>query len=485
MIRLDELITKLKTKKTNKQSIVFAVFQPDAIYFSSNDTQLRLPARYPLSDKGLAVSLASALATAGIQNVLVDVILHVNQYQSFQIDKPAIPQTEWQGALPFLLKDLIREKVTDVVADAYELPNSSKIQSYVVHKKLILEFQHHLDQQHCELHRVLPEQEVWARADSVQELSHFLLLQKSAQGSFKLEAFYQQRCTFQRTLRGISSPLTGPDSLPLQLDGLALELQRSVDYLSAQMKGIPLHLLKICCDEENNEEVSAALNERLSVKSSVLDSNLSSSGVVLAQIAHKVPTDAINFYQAHLKPQIDHFTLTNVVAGWGTVCVIMLLVTAFYQYELSQKSKHLLTLQSQQTMLIAQRNELKKQAANHQPSPEKLAAISRLKKEIDAKNTSIGAVDSIEQSKRAGYSGIMNGLAKLANTDIALSEIEIDNNQLNIKGFARSAASVPAWISRFKQELHLIGRSFEKLNIERNDKGVVTFELKTKQEANQ
>lgn len=481
MMKFDELKTKLKAKKSKNQSVVFAVFQPDAIYFSSSDAKLELPHRYPISDKSLAVSLASALSSAGVQNVLVNVILHVNQYQSFQIDKPAIPHSEWQGALPFLLKDLIREKVTDVVADAYVLPNSNKVQSYVVHKKLILEFQHYLNEQHCELHRVIPEQEVWAQ--SVQDLSHFLLLQKSAEGSFKLEAFYQQRCTFQRTLRGISSPLTGSDSLPLQLDGLALELQRSIDYLSSQMKGIPLHLLKICCDEENNEEVSAALNERLSVKSSVLDAKLSSSGLVLAQSAHKVPADAINFYQAQLKPKIDHFTLTNVMAVWMCVAVVMLLMSAFYQYELSKQSKHLLSLQSHYTMLTAQRDELKIQAANHQPSPDKLAAISRLKKEIEAKNASIGAVDSIEQSKQAGYSGIMNGLAKLANTDIALSEIEIDNNQLNIKGFARNAASVPAWISRFKQELHLIGRSFEKLKIERNDKGVVVFELKTKQEA--
>ncbi|WPC74436.1 PilN domain-containing protein [Vibrio porteresiae] len=481
MIKLDELMSKLNAKKSKNQSIVFAVFQPDAIYFSSSDTHLELPSRYPLSDKSLAVSLASALSMAGIKNVLVDVILHVNQYQSFQIDKPAIPKSEWQAALPFLLKDLIREKVTDVVADAYELPNSNKVQSYVVHKKLILELYHQLHEQHCELHRVVPEQEVWAQ--SVQDLSHFLLLQKSTEGSFKLEAFYQQRCTFQRTLRGVVSPLTGSSSSPLQLDGLALELQRSVDYLSSQMKGVPLHVLKVCCDEENNEEVVAALNERLSVKSSVLDAEHDSSGLVLARSAHKVQSGAINFFQSQLKPKVDHFTLTNVAAVWGAILVVMLLITAFYQYELAQKSKYLLTLQSQQTMLVAQRDELKKQAANHQPSPDKLAAISRLKKEIDAKNASIGAVDSIEQSKQAGYSGIMSGLAKLANTDIALSEIEIDNNQLNIKGYARNAASVPAWIAQFKQELHLIGRSFEKLKIERDDKGVVTFELKTKQEA--
>ncbi|MBF4290777.1 MSHA biogenesis protein MshI, partial [Vibrio anguillarum] len=110
-----------------------------------------------------------------------------------------------------------------------------------------------------ELGKVIPEDEVWAR--SAGDLEHFLLLQRSKNSSFKFDAFVDQKCCFQRTMRGVVSPITGVASSVLQLDGLALELQRSIDYLSSQLKGASLHQLKVLCDGEAQQELVDALNE--------------------------------------------------------------------------------------------------------------------------------------------------------------------------------------------------------------------------------
>ncbi|MFA0544591.1 MSHA biogenesis protein MshI, partial [Vibrio sp. 10N.222.52.B7] len=69
------------------------------------------------------------------------------------------------------------------------------------------------------------------------ELSNFILLQRSANSHFKLGAFVENTVCFQRSIRSVVPPLTGVASSALQLDGLALELQRSIDYLSSQIKG--------------------------------------------------------------------------------------------------------------------------------------------------------------------------------------------------------------------------------------------------------
>jgi len=54
---------------------------------------------------------------------------------------------------------------------------------------------------------------------------------------------------------------------------------------------------------------------------------------------------------------------------------------------------------------------------------------------------------------------------------------------LDLNGYARTASVVPNWVNQFKSELNLVGRSFEKLKIGRNDQDVITFELRTRRES--
>ncbi|WP_232061094.1 hypothetical protein [Vibrio taketomensis] len=51
-----------------------------------------------------------SLKQAHISNVTLDVVLNSNLYQTYQIDKPNVPQEELSLTLPFLLKELISEK---------------------------------------------------------------------------------------------------------------------------------------------------------------------------------------------------------------------------------------------------------------------------------------------------------------------------------------------------------------------------------------
>ncbi|POB69223.1 MSHA biogenesis protein MshI, partial [Vibrio vulnificus] len=112
---------------------------------------------------------------------------------------------------------------------------------------------------------------------------------------------------FQRTIRSVFPPLTGEAASALQLDGLALELQRSIDYLSSQIKGVSLNQLKICCDEEDHAELVSALNERLSANASVLDEEGRLSGNIVVDCAAQLGMAEINLYPEHLKPKKELF----------------------------------------------------------------------------------------------------------------------------------------------------------------------------------
>ncbi|GAM54508.1 MSHA biogenesis protein mshI [Vibrio ishigakensis] len=74
----------------------------------------------------------------------------------------------------------------------------------------------------------------------------------------------------------------------------------------------------------------------------------------------------------------------------------------------------------------------------------------------------------------------MDALATQARNDISLQHIQITSDSLNLIGVASTPQAIPSWVNQFKEELVLVGRTFESLNIGRDDRNVVTFELKAK-----
>ncbi|MGR5470113.1 MSHA biogenesis protein MshI, partial [Vibrio astriarenae] len=115
------------------------------------------------------------------------VILSHNYYQMYQIDKPAMPRQEWPSALPFLLKELISERAIDIISDAVELPNSNKIQAYVLSRKIVDKLVLLASRVHLTLDAIVPEDDVWG--NTAGELGNFLLLQYSTRGHFRISAF--------------------------------------------------------------------------------------------------------------------------------------------------------------------------------------------------------------------------------------------------------------------------------------------------------
>ncbi|MFM2591047.1 MSHA biogenesis protein MshI [Vibrio sp. TBV020] len=477
-MKIQSLIGKFKNSK-QAATRLGVVVQPSALFFSSV-AGTELPQKIQFENLPWQEALIKALKDNNVSDVALDIVLHSNLYQTYQIEKPSVPDEELSSALPFLLKDLISERVTDIVADSAPLPLSTKRQVYVVSRALVIGLYEALNKLGIDLRQVLVEDEVWGHTAG--ELSNFLLLQRSKQGQFRVSAFVDKQCAFQRTIRGVTPPLTGVASSVLQLDGIALELQRSIDYLSSQLRGTSLHQMQVCCDEEAQQEIVQALSERLSVKVGALSDGEQESGLVLATILEGIQDAQVNLFPADLKPKKDHFTLQNVVVGWGVVATLLMLFAAYAHYQKSQLGQELQLIKAQETEFKQQVASLNERLSKHKQTPAKVAAVARLKLEIEAKRNSLDAVGEFDESQQQGYSGVMRSLAELGRDDISLSSISINATTLDLQGLAREAKAIPNWVNQFKHEINLVGRSFEKLKIGRNDQGIITFELKTKQE---
>lgn len=476
-MKLKSFFRKLKGQKSEGHPR-YVMLQPDAVYFVSGDAQT--PAPHQPIEEAWDKTLENVLQTQFSPDEKVTVILASHHYQVFQIDKPAVPREEWPAALPFLVKDLISERPTEIVADGQLLPNSNKLQVYVLPKKTLDKLLDVITRNQCQLSAIVPEDEVWAK--SAGQLANFLLLQRSAKGQFKLGAFVEHTPMFQRTIRSVSPPLTGEFASELQLDGLALELQRSLDYLSSQIKGISLNQLKICCDEEDHAALVAALNERLSAHASTLNESAALSGSIAVDCATQQGHFSVNLYPEHLKPKRDYFTFSVVTGVWGATALILLLVYAFTYWQIKTVDSQLAEVNVQSQQLRQQLSEMQSRLNKHKPSSEKQAAIERLKVKIRAQEASLAAISRYDTSLQTGHSAMMLSLAKLGRNDISLTEIQIEGSHLDVRGLARTANAVPNWINQFKQETTLVGRSFDKVRIGRNDDDVIMFELKTQAE---
>lgn len=476
-MKLKAILNKIKPAQNGPQAQM-VLLGSEAVYLSTADKNV---VATPITNGDWESALKKSLSSDSFTGAQLQLIVSANYYQTYQIDKPEVPESEWPVALPFLLKDLVSERVTEITASAVALPTSNKLQVYVLAKKLLDKLLNVATQAQVELSGIAPEDELWGY--SAGELSNFILLQRSKNAHFKLGAFVDHTVCFQRSIRSVVPPLTGVASSALQMDGLALELQRSIDYLSSQIKGVQLRQLKICCDEEDEAQLQEALSNTLSSNVSLIsDNGRESSEALLIELANTHSEFKVNLYPEHLKPKKEYFTLTNVAASWVLVSAVMFASYGFMHYQVANIDDELVVLQQKSNQLNGQVKQLNAELAQHKPSPEKVAAVERLKREIQAKKDALKAVGQYDESQQIGYSGVMNALAKLGRNDISLSRIYMTHDSLDLSGFARSAEVIPNWVGQFKNELNLVGRAFEKLKIGRNDQDVVTFELSTRRE---
>ncbi len=470
------IVSFLKKVTTGAKVQLQIVIQEDAIYISSSRGSGE-PVRHAI-DAGWESGLAEALNTLNPAKYDATVVLCSRYYQSYQIDKPEIPENEWSTALPFLLKDLITERPTDIVADACLLPDGKRIQAYVLTLSNLTTLTQILSEANVALKRILPEEEVWGLAQSAQQ--NFMLFYNSGKGSYKVGAFVNTKSRLQRSIRGVVPPLIGVASSEMQLDNVALELQRSIDFLSSQMRDAVINHLFVCCDGDDNELLATALSERLNLKVVPLDSEEKrTSGHILCHFTAKLPDEGINLYPARLRVKKKEITLGVVVALWGVLFVVM---AGGYVYLKLQNDRAVAELNARQEItekLREREAELTTRVAGRKTSQSKLLDAAKLAADVNDKKAALATIEQFDDSLKGGYSGVMHSLAALAQRDISISFIELNEKVLNLKGSARTPGSVPKWINRFKTELALLDRTFDKMTIGRDENDIVTFELTT------
>ena len=194
-------------------------------------------------------ALQSLLTRTHLTGSPVRVLLNGTLFQQIQIERPDVPDEELAGALPWAVKDFVTEPVMQLSCDYYELPTNPAARprlAVVCVPKARMQLIAQGVNAVASLQLVTSEELALADLLGNKEQMQLLLYQVPGQDVSLLAVFRGQLC-FSRQLRGfgqLAEQAVGNLSSEL-LDQLSLEIQRSLDYLVAQLKlpeAVQLHV---------------------------------------------------------------------------------------------------------------------------------------------------------------------------------------------------------------------------------------------------
>lgn len=175
----------------------------------------------------------------------VHLVLTPELYQLVQIDKPTLPESDMQQALPWQVKDLVTVAAEDMVADYIDAPGgggqSAKINVVVASISELKPLINAIAHAGLKLISIQPEEWLASFLIPSQPQATMLVIQQPEQ-EMLIQIVKDGVLYFSRRTRGFNRMQFDSDTQWQTdwLDRLQLELQRSMDYFESQLKQAPV-----------------------------------------------------------------------------------------------------------------------------------------------------------------------------------------------------------------------------------------------------
>lgn len=482
---MKRFITQHLLRKNPSVNTILVLFSDSIVLVSRQGEQVIVDSASISSTKEWKNVIELLIGKYQLSGRKIAIVLGHGLYQSLLIDKPDLSDEELPLALPYLVKDLVNESPEDLVADGFVTLQADRLQVFVANRHQINDLIHACKANGCQVVQITVESVAWRYFTESNQSQ--LVVHRHSNGNLQLTAFSQHVLFFQRQLRGFNSPLVSEKPTAdqeLLLDNLALELQRSLDFLSAQLRQNPINQLIISCDDEDDRLLADALTQRLNVVVSPLviePELLKSSGARIAWATlMQQETLLINLFSEQFKTKSQWLTLTNVVSSWAVLGLVFVAVAGTNELKNRRLTAELTEKQNQLTVQQTKIAEAKKQLLTHIASPLKIQLSSELEQQLITKQTTLKAVAKHDTSLRVGYANVLRQLAEASSNDIALEHIYISGKVMDLQGLARTPDAVPRWLSVFNRYSSLTDRRFQMLNLDRNEDKQLTFTLQAK-----
>jgi hypothetical protein len=194
----------------------------------------------------------------------------------------------------------------------------------------------------------------------------------------------------------------------------------------------------------------------------------------------------INLYRDILNREKLTPSLLPLGLTMGAGVALLLALTLFLFWQGVNLRRQLATLRFEQTGLVARVDSLTKQYPPRQKSLLLEEQVERLVRARDARAPLSGLLAEQSRSNIAGFSSILEGLARRNPAGLWLRRVTIaDGGQrLLLAGSTKEPRLAPRFLQELGLEPNLAGMEFEQLLMERStsDPGTIDFSLQTTKE---
>lgn len=202
-------------------------------------------------------------------------ILSAAMSQIVQVDRPAVPDAEINGALKWQIKDLVTIAPDNLLLDYFESPVENQAQNKInvvcSPLKEVKELVTVLNADNLKVASITTEEFAFANLVPVRNEA-VLLVCAQPKEEILLIIVKNGQLYFHRRLRGFSQIADkSPQELDMgNIDSLSLEIQRSTDYFERQLKQAPIKDILVLVPMENEAYLARRLAENTNVPVNLL-----------------------------------------------------------------------------------------------------------------------------------------------------------------------------------------------------------------------
>lgn len=189
----------------------------------------------------------------------------------------------------------------------------------------------------------------------------------------------------------------------------------------------------------------------------------------------------INLYQDRFKEKRLWGSAKQVVAATALLLTTMVIWSYLLQSELDEAQQQKRLIQANQQTLTAELDsanaELTRLLGNSQVDQE----LETMARQISARKSVLNFVEANQFGSGKGFSDYLVALSQLHQDEIWLSQINLAENFVQIKGSSLSAEKIPGYFDRFSSEEIFLGKRFDIFQISRagDTDWKVDFEIAT------
>lgn len=428
------------------------------------------------------------------------IVLSSADYQAQQIDMPGIPEEELTGAAQLRVRELSRTPSEQAAVAVCRLcsdrrPDGGSMALVgVAEKRRIEELVGMVEASGVRVESVIPQELALSKLaqQTPDPAAGVALLYITENGGLVAITRGDRLYLARRHSYGVTS-LDGSDSLGIE--GLSLELQRSLDYYESQLASSAASQLLVLPAQLERDPLLEQLQANLAVPAARLDliqlfevdetqeldgdrgvaellaeHQGNASLAVAAALPEQLPPGG-SFYIPPSRA-IDWLGAAALVSYVGTGVVLLSVASGIYLYNAAQYEQEYARLEAEHGRLTAQVNKLNEVLEEHQPDPELVAKHDSLRQELQLHRRFAAELEAFEVASFDSFAQAMEGLSERHVKGVWLTSFELGEGGMNIRGMALQPRLVAKFIDALAEQPAFSGMGVEQLEIERRGEGV-------------